>query len=385
MITFLGGDNLLSFKKLELPLTALNVLVGPNGSGKSNIISALAMAQATASDLNAFLRTNGGASDWIFKGKAPDEVSGVAVTMDSSRLDETVSYALGFAEKDRAFSIEYEQITAATKSHRAQRTKTNVEYEYASGKKPLIRRHSAGKMQPIALDVQRSVLAQRRDPELYPVLTELAEKLSSMRFYRDWRFGRQAPMRQPQRADLPPGELLEDGSNLGLLLYRILRSEARDALLTNLRDFYADIVDIDVNFDGNSVYLSLREEGGLIPAARLSDGTLRWLCLLCLLLHPTPPPLVCIEEPELGLHPDLIPTLARLLRGASERTQLVVTTHSDGLVDALTDTPESVIVCEKVDGATQCRRLEKKKLRAWLKSYTLGALWRSGEIGGNRW
>ena len=92
-----------------------------------------------------------------------------------------------------------------------------------------------------------------------------------------------------------------------------------------------------------------------------------------------------IEEPELGLHPDLLPTVADLLVSASERSQLVVTTHSDALVDALTDTPESVIVCEKHDGQTEMGRLDKADLAKWLKDYTLGNLWSSGQIGGNRW
>ncbi|MEW6754253.1 MAG: AAA family ATPase [Candidatus Latescibacterota bacterium] len=88
-----------------------------------------------------------------------------------------------------------------------------------------------------------------------------------------------------------------------------------------------------------------------MPATRLSDGTLRYLALLAVLCHPTPPPLVCIEEPELGLHPDIMPQLAVLLCEAATRTHLVVTTHSDILVDALTDTPEAILVCEKHDVA----------------------------------
>ena len=73
---------------------------------------------------------------------------------------------------------------------------------------------------------------------------------------------------------------------------------------------------------------------------------LRYLCLLAILLHPEPPPLIALEEPELGLHPDLIPQVAKLLVAAAERTQLIVTTHSDVLIDALTAQPASVIVCE---------------------------------------
>jgi predicted ATPase len=117
----------------------------------------------------------------------------------------------------------------------------------------------------------------------------------------------------------------------------------------------------------------------------LSDGTLRWLALLAVLLDPSPPPLICIEEPELGLHPDLMPTLARLLKEASERTQIVVTTHSEILVDAFTDTPEAVLICEREDGCTTLRRLDGDLLSAWLEAYTLGQLWRKGELGGTRW
>lgn len=87
----------------------------------------------------------------------------------------------------------------------------------------------------------------------------------------------------------------------------------------------------------------------------------------------------------MGLHPDLMPRLADLLRDASKRMQLIVTTHSDVLVDALTATPEAIIVCEKVEGATTTRRLSQSALSEWLQKYSLGELWRSGEIGGNRW
>ncbi|MDE2822100.1 MAG: AAA family ATPase [Chloroflexota bacterium] len=136
--------------------------------------------------------------------------------------------------------------------------------------------------------------------------------------------------------------------------------------------------------------LSLKESGGrLITTARLSDGTLRYLTLLAILLHPEPPPLVAIEEPELGLHPDLIPEVAELMVKASERVQLVVTTHSRMLVDALTEYPSSVVVCSKENGESQFERLDEAHLKQWLEPYsasaTLGDLWSSGDIGGNRW
>ena len=120
-----------------------------------------------------------------------------------------------------------------------------------------------------------------------------------------------------------------------------------------------------------------------IPATRLSDGTIRFVALLATLLSPSPPPLVCIEEPELGLHPDAVALLADLLIEASDRMQLVVTTHSDVLVSALNTQPEAVIACERPGAGTQLRRLEAEKLASWLDKYRLGDLWRMGELGAN--
>ncbi len=117
----------------------------------------------------------------------------------------------------------------------------------------------------------------------------------------------------------------------------------------------------------------------------MSDGTLRFLSLLVILLNPDPPPLVCIEEPELGLHPDAITVVGELLVEASLRTQLIVTTHSDVLLDAMSEQPESVVVCERNEGETRVHRLDGEKLQPHLERHTLSQLWHSGEIGGNRW
>jgi len=87
----------------------------------------------------------------------------------------------------------------------------------------------------------------------------------------------------------------------------------------------------------------------------------------------------------LGLHPDILPKLADLLASASQRTQIIATTHSDILVDAMTEHPEAVVVCEKHEGMTRIRRLKQEDLSAWLGKYRLGQLWTKGELGGTRW
>lgn len=231
-----------------------------------------------------------------------------------------------------------------------------------------------------------SILAQRKDPDQYPELTYLGNVFARIRIYREWSFGRYTPPRLPQKADLPNDWLEPDASNLGLVLNRLRREPAvKKRLLEALRALYEGIDDYDVQIEGGTVQVFFHEGRFTVPATRLSDGTLRYLCLLAILCHPNPPPLVCIEEPELGLHPDVLPTLADLLKEASERTQIVVTTHSDVLVDALTDRPETVLVVEKTAGGTMLKRLDAQKLKPWLEKYRLGQLWTRGEIGGTRW
>jgi hypothetical protein len=162
------------------------------------------------------------------------------------------------------------------------------------------------------------------------------------------------------------------------------RAGVRHLLIQKLKQFYESFSDVSIKIHGGAVQVFLHEEGlhRPIPATRLSDGALRYLCLLAILCHPSPPPLVCIEEPELGLHPDILPTIAEMLVEASHKTQLIVTTHSDILVDALTSTPEAILVCERQNGTTTMRRLDADALGEWLKKYSLGELWRKGELGG---
>ena len=234
----------------------------------------------------------------------------------------------------------------------------------------------------------QSVLSQRRDPDQYPEITYLGGKYRQFKLYREWNMGRNTAPRNPQPVDQPNDFLAEDASNLGLVLNSLERTgSVKDSLDSHFSKFYDQYRDYSASIEGGTVQLFLRENslGHAVPATRLSDGTLRFMCLASVLCHPSPPPLMCIEEPEIGLHPDILPLVAEMLTEASQRTQIVVTTHSDILVAALTLIPEAVLVCEKESNATSVRRLDPDRLREWLEDYTLGDLWLSGELGGNRW
>ena len=140
-----------------------------------------------------------------------------------------------------------------------------------------------------------------------------------------------------------------------------------------------------MHFDPSTVQIRFNEGDFSIPSSRLSDGSLRYLALLAILLDPEPPPLIAIEEPELGLHLDLLPNLSRLLVDASSRSQVIVTTHSDLMVETMTERPESVVVCEKRNGQSSMTRLDGEYLADLLEEYPLSDLWTMGDLGGNRW
>jgi predicted ATPase len=217
-------------------------------------------------------------------------------------------------------------------------------------------------------------------------LYHLRGAFSGIRIYREWDVGEGSHLRNPQPADLDEAFLYESGQNLPSVINDLdNRPRALEPLVARLQRFYEAVERLTTRASANTLLLMIQERGlkEAIPATRLSDGTLRYLCLLAILCHPEPPPLICIEEPELGLHPDVLHSVAELLVEASQRTQLIVTTHSDLLVSALSEVPEAVVVCERTDEGTELRRLEPDKLKDWLERYSLGELWTMGELGGN--
>jgi predicted ATPase len=387
MITELRARNILSFgpDTEPLELRGLNVFIGPNGSGKSNLIEVLSLFQACPRDLVVPVREGGGVHDWLWKG-ASDPVAEIEVVVEHPPIRRAVRHSISFrAGPGHRFEVSNERIENAKPD--PGHTKPYFYFGYENGR-AMLNATGTGRRTLERADIhpEKSITAQRRDPYFYPEITELAEYYEKIRLYRDWSFGRNTAARAGQNVDLPSDFLAEDASNLAVVLSALRRSPVnKNAIIGDLRQLYEGISDYEAIVDGGKIQLYLNEGSRMIPATRLSDGTLRLLCLLCILHHPTPPPLVAIEEPELGLHPDVLPRLAEILLEAATRTQLVVTTHSDALIDALSDDPEVVIVTERSDACTSFNRLRYDELRSWLSKYSLGQLWTRGDLGGTRW
>ena len=406
--------NLLSFgtDSAELELHSLNVLIGPNGSGKSNFLEAIGLLQAAPIDLTAPFRGKGGGGiqEWLWKGAEDIPVAEIDATIEYPPLsfkNTLLRHKLSFTMTGQKFDIVDEIIEdeCTLDSNLKDVVYYYPQQQHNSALNVLIAaeerdHHSKPKqiIQPFApadMTPNQSILSQLKSANDYPEITYLGRQYGQIRLYREWNLGLNTPFRRPQPTDLPDDFLEEDASNLVLVLNSLeYIPTVRTLILKHLATFHEAFDRLTFKVQGGTVQLFLHErfseddgktKSGMIPATRLSDGTMRFLCLLAICCHPTPPPLICIEEPEIGLHPDIIPLVAELLISASHRTQLIVTTHSDILIDALTEVPEAVVVCDKIEGSTKMQRLQADQLKQWLDKYRLGQLWLRGDLGGTRW
>ena len=281
--------NLLSFgpEPQELELKPLNVLIGPNGAGKSNLVEVIGLLKAVPGDLLGTVIEGGGIFEWLWRSAGKATSGELEVVVAGSDDQGPLRYRLAIAGDDNnGFRVVEERLEDAAPDGRRLHLQSN-------GKTARV-----GVLKELRAHPQRSMLSEFRHPD-HPELMYMTDELPRVALFREWSFGRNHPARLPQRPDLPNRFLLEDARNLGLVLSQLTREyEAREQLVKALRAFYEGVEDYHVDIQFGTVETFLREGKTSIPATRLSDGTLRYLCLLTILCHPNPPPLVCIEEPD---------------------------------------------------------------------------------------
>jgi predicted ATPase len=385
-------DSFLSFGpgSPSFELTPLNVLIGPNGAGKSNLIEAFELLAGAPTNLAKAVRDGGGVREWIWKGEGNSSEAVIDAVLTGGPTNRGIRYRLNLGSVAERLEVIDEAIEEEI-PHKQSASDVFFYYRFMRGRPVINIKHKSGDLRTNprhlerdSLEPDQSVLSQRKDPDQFPEITWVGNQFSRIQTFREWSFGRYSEIRKSQPTDLPNDYLMADARNLALVLNLI---EHRDGLVLNsyLKKFFPRFERLSTRVSEGTVQFYLHEPGFKtpVPPTRLSDGTIRFLALLAILLIPNPPPLICIEEPELGLHPDATRLLAELIVEASKRTQLIVTTHSDALVSELSDQIESVIVCDRVSASTTLHRLDSERLKVWLEKYRLGEIWRIGEIGGN--
>jgi predicted ATPase len=347
-----------SIRHLELKLGPVNLIVGPNGVGKTNLYrSMFLLAAAAGGELARTIVEEGGMPSVLWAGPRRKGAVRMVLGVELEQLGYELVCGLprgDMATGDEASlfnldpEIKEESITFGDPRSKAvllERSSSSVWARDAEGRRVTF---------PMALSTSESVLAQLREPHRFPHLSALRQELLGWRFYHHFRTDPDAPLRHPQVGVRTP-VLGHDGRDLVAALQTIREigdaaglDEAIDAAFPGAR--------LCIEAPRARFSLLLHMPGFIAPfdARELSDGTLRYLCLLAALLSPRPPSVLALNEPETSIHPDLLEPLARLLQRASRASQLWITTHSEalaGMVERHAGT--APIRLEKVEGETR--------------------------------
>ena len=356
-LTIQGFKSIASLEKLKLG--AINVVIGPNGSGKSNFISVFSFLKVVgAGRLGEYVAKRGLQNVLHFGPKVTQ-----ALTVELTFLGETQqAYFLRLEPGMQGQLVPVEEsITNLARGTVDQLQRMGDEAGLASHSLMLAEDDSAGK---VASQVEGWMICHFHDTSAF------------------------SPMRLPCPVD-DNRQLRADGSNLPAFLH-LLKAKHPTAYslirrtVQRVAPFFDDFVLAPSALNPDKIKLEWkhRDQDQYFDAGALSDGTLRFIALATLFLQPKAlrPPLVLVDEPELGLHPFAITLLGAMVKSASVDTQVILATQSPLLLDEFS--PEDVLVAERDGHATTFRRLDGDSLETWLEDYSLGELWEKNHLGG---
>ncbi len=331
-----GYRSLLDFR---LELGQINVITGSNGCGKSNLYKAVHLLSKSAKgELAKSLATEGGMASVLYAGQRPTLTrTKKPVRMILTAITDEYSYELSCGLPQTSLSMFGldPQVKEESVWHGKTKRKSTLFLERKVGSAYVLDESGTRVEYPLCFDQSESTLSQLQEPHLYPELSSLRERMRRWRFYHHFRSDGLSPIRQPQTAVRTP-ILSDDGHDLAAALQTIIEI-GDDARLHDLIDDAFPGSSIIITSDQSKFKVSLKQPGIKRPleAQELSDGTLRYLCLVAALMSPRPPCFLALNEPEMSLHPDLMAPLANLIHAASNTTQVFLTTHSKGLVKAM--------------------------------------------------
>jgi predicted ATPase len=366
--TDIAISNYRSIRRLSIPIHPLSVFVGENGVGKSNLYKSLSLLRDAATGrITRTIADEGGLNSVCWSGirkRGEDGRLRLAVRFDNIRY----SIELGFpGPLEAAFSsepmIKAESIEATQGKRKVllmERTNSLVSVRGESG---------AWSSHKDAVLPSETALAGFLDGKECPEIDLIRNAMQGWRFYHDFRTDPASPIRKPCLAITTPS-LSADGSDLAAALATLyaIREDATD-LQAAIEDAFPGAVLRAGEENGWCDFdLQLADMPRPFKAHELSDGTLKYICLLAVFMGYRLPPFIVLNEPEASLHPSLLPPLARLIAKASRRADIWIVTHSEHLMEAL-----------RSESSVPLRRVIKSKGATTIEGLTLGGEFRDEE------
>ena len=347
----------------DLDLGPINVLIGANGAGKSNFISFFKLLNwmtPSPGNLQFFVGKVGGANSLLHDGAA------ITPQIEASLVFET-----DWGTNDYGMRL----------FHAAQDTLIFADEKYRFTKRPYINKADWKSLGSGHRESRLIELSDLGDGTARTILW----LMKGCVVYQFHNTSDTARIRQRWSAD-DNRMLKEDAANLAPFLLRLRKAQPPAYLrivetVRQIAPFFADFV---LEPEGNTILLQWRELNTdlVFGPHQASDGTLRMMALVSLLLQPEEdlPAVIILDEPELGLHPYAISVIAGLLQSVSNHAQVILATQSTTLINYFL--PEQIIVVERRDRESIFKRLDPEKLKDWLDEYSVAELWEKNVIGG---
>ncbi len=367
-------------RSVDLEMRPLAVLIGANGSGKTSFLDVLSLLASSASgELEGKVSEFGGINEILTLDRA-DKIC-FCVDMDYPPLA-PFAYSLTLARNHLSYKIKEEILVSK------QKIETPPPIRYVLLFKDTIHYFDQSQIEIMPdweVNPLETALFQMPKNKDFAEPDSFRKALSTSTYYHFLDVSPRAPIRLPQplRPATLPGR---NGEDLVSCLFS-LRETNRDrfeAIEATLRAAFPGFRRLEFPpVAAGTLALAWRDERFSTPLYlhQLSEGMLRFLWLATLLQSPGLTSFTLLDEPEVSLHPELLCLFADLLREASERTQVVVATHSDRLISFLK--PEEVVVMDvEENGMVTATWADQMDLEEWLKEYTLDELWRRRLLGG---
>jgi predicted ATPase len=393
--------NYKSLRDVALDLRAFNVLVGPNNAGKSNVFDSLCfLTELTRFQQGEPVHSRGGFSSLVWNGEIKNsigiEISGHEPSFSDQQGDRyRFKYDVHLAGGPTHFQVASERFWAEDALPEAgamSRIEKDLLEAGPAGRVLLefpVEQYNVRVHDPSGRKIWESrpasslslCLASFNDPTRFPLVGDFALQVGNWATYNFVPSLMERPLQV--RKDL---RLQEYGENFGAVLH-----SHHAEFGSNFREIeewlQRALPEVGELLSGlteqGQTYAQIKEKGlkVRIPSWAMSDGTVRFLAHLLVAFGASPPPLVCFEEPENYIHPHLLELLAHVLKKASARSQILLTTHSPYLLNFLE--PEDIIIVEKREGATEASRpKDPGAIKEALKTLGLGEMWYAGSLGG---